>query len=76
MSTSHLWQLAETHALFDWSVVGLHMSLTLEGPKLQLLVEVSLDKLDEAIKRSARAGGLRCWALRRRAGTSWEAVGC
>jgi len=22
MGTSHLWQLAETHALFGWSVVG------------------------------------------------------
>jgi hypothetical protein len=39
MTTSHLWQLAETHALFGWSVVGLHMSLTLEGPKLAVIVD-------------------------------------
>jgi len=53
MSTSHLWQLAETHALFDWSVGGLRMTLTLEGPKLQVMVEAPLKKLDEAIRRSA-----------------------
>jgi hypothetical protein len=39
MTTSHLWQLAETHALFGWSVVGLRMTLTLEGPKLVVLAE-------------------------------------
>ena len=43
MSTSHLWQLAETHALFDWSkVVDLRMNLTLEGPKLAVEVEAPL----------------------------------
>ncbi len=38
--TSHLWQLAETHALFGWSkIVELRMTLTLEGPKLAVAVE-------------------------------------
>ncbi len=59
MSTSHLWQLAETRALFDWSVGGLRMSLTLEGPKLQVDVEAPLERLDEAIRRSAEGGWLR-----------------
>ena len=58
MSTSHLWQLAETRALFGWSVVGLRMTLTLEGPKLQVIVEAPLEKLDEAIKKSAEGGWL------------------
>jgi hypothetical protein len=59
MGTSHLWQLAETHALFGWSrVVGLSMSLTLEGPKLMVEVEAPLEKLDEAIKKSAESGWL------------------
>jgi hypothetical protein len=39
MTTSRLWQMAETHALFGWSVVGLRMTLTLEGPKLVVLAE-------------------------------------
>jgi hypothetical protein len=59
MSTSHLWQLAETHALFDWSIVGLRMSLTLEGPKLAVIVEAPLGNLDEVIKRSAEGGWLK-----------------
>ena len=59
MSTSYLWQLAETHALFGWSVVGLRMTLTLEGPKLQVVVEAPLEKLDEAIKKSAESGWLK-----------------
>ncbi|NAZ32831.1 MAG: hypothetical protein GU356_00815 [Pyrobaculum sp.] len=59
MTTSHLWQFAETHALFDWSrVVGLRMSLTLEGPKLQVVVEAPLERLDEAIRISAERGWL------------------
>jgi hypothetical protein len=59
MSTSHLWQLAETKALFDWSrVIGLRMTLTLEGPKLQVVVEAPLEKLDEAIRKSAEGGWL------------------
>ena len=59
MGTSHLWQLAETHALFGWSVVGLRMTLTLEGPKLMVDVEAPLERLDEAISRSARNGWLK-----------------
>ncbi len=40
MSTSHLWQLAETKAVFGWSkVVGLRMTLTLEEPKLAVIVD-------------------------------------
>jgi len=54
MTTSHLWQLAETHALLDWSrVVGLRMNLTLEGPKLAVEVEAPLENLDDAIRISA-----------------------
>jgi hypothetical protein len=60
MTTSHLWQMAETHALFDWSrIVGLRMTLTLEEPKLQVIVEAPLDRLDEAIRRSVEGGWLR-----------------
>ncbi len=72
MSTSHLWQLAETQALFDWSkVVGLRMTLTLEGPKLVVMVEAPLDKLDEAIKRSAEGGWLKMLGVETR---SWEGL--
>jgi hypothetical protein len=59
MTTSHLWQLAETRALFDWSVVGLRTTLTLEGPKSQVIVEAPLDRIDEAIRRSVEGGWLR-----------------
>jgi len=60
MPTSHMWQLAETHALFNWSrVVGLRMTLTLEGPKLVVMVEAPLDKLDEAIRISAEREWLK-----------------
>jgi hypothetical protein len=60
MGTSHLWQLAETHALFGWSkVVGLRMTLTLEKPKLQVIVEAPLKHLDEAIRKSAEDGWLK-----------------
>jgi hypothetical protein len=68
MATTHQWQLAETHALFGWSVGGLRMTLTLEGPKLQVVVEVPLKKLDETIRKAHRAGGSTSWASRRRAG--------
>ncbi len=82
MTTSHLWQLAETHALFGWSVVGLYMSLTLEGPKLQPLVEVPLDELDEAVRKSAEGGWLKTlgikaesWdGLKRWVAENWDAV--
>jgi len=60
MSTSHLWQLAETHALFDWSDVTIRrVGLTLEGPKPYFEVYTSLDKLDEAIRISAEVGWLK-----------------
>jgi hypothetical protein len=59
MGTSHLWQLAETHALFGWSIVGLRMTLTLEGPKLMVLAEAPLENLDEAVRTSTRDGWLR-----------------
>ncbi len=69
MSTSHLWQLAETHALFDWSVVGLRVSLTLEGPKLMVTVEAPLDKLNEAIRRSSEGGWLKMLGIKTE---SWD----
>ncbi len=60
MTTSHLWQLAETHALFDWSdIVVFRVNLTLEGPKPQFRAHTSLEKLDDAIKKSAEGGWLR-----------------
>jgi hypothetical protein len=60
MGTSHLWQLAETHALFGWSGVAVfRVSLTLEGPKPQFHARTSLEKLDEAIRRSAEGGWLK-----------------
>jgi hypothetical protein len=71
MTTSHLWQLAETHALFGWSVVGLRMTLTLEGPKLVVLAEAPLEKLDEAIRRSARNGWLKMLGIK---AESWEGL--
>ena len=71
MGTSHLWQLAETHALFGWSVVGLRMTLTLEGPKLVVLAEAPLEKLDEAIRRSARNGWLKMLGIK---AESWEGL--
>ncbi len=70
MSTSHLWQLAETHALFGWSYVVVRgVSLTLEGPKLQFHARTSLDKLDEVIRRSAEGGWLKMLGVEAR---SWE----
>jgi len=59
ISTSHLWQLAETQALFDWSNVAVDsVSLTLEGPKPKFYAYAPLDSLDEAIRRSAEGGWL------------------
>ncbi len=70
MSTSHLWQLAETQALFDWSYVAvLGVSLTLEGPKPRFLARTSLEKLDKAIKFSAEYGWLKILAIKAK---SWE----
>jgi len=72
MTTSHLWQLAETHALFGWSrVVGLRMNLTLEGPKLVVDVEAPLEELDEAIRRSAEGGWLKTLGIR---AESWDGL--
>jgi len=60
MGTSHLWQLAETHALFGWSDITVpRVGLTLEGPKPRFHARTSLGKLDEAIKRSAEGGWLK-----------------
>ncbi len=59
MGTSHLWQLAETYALFGWSVVVLRTTLTLEGPKLAVEVEALLENLDDAIRISAEGGWLK-----------------
>ena len=59
MSTSYLWQLAETQALFDWSNLTVRgVGLTLEGPKPQFHAHTSLEKLDEVIRRSAEGGWL------------------
>ncbi len=70
--TSHLWQMAETHALFDWSrVVGLRMNLTLEGPKLQVIVDAPLKNLDEAIKKSAEGGWLKMLGIK---AESWDGL--
>jgi hypothetical protein len=83
MTTSHLWQLAETHALFGWSDVEvLRVGLTLEGPKPQFQVRTSLEKLDEAIKRSAEGGWLKMlgveaesWdGLKRWVAENWDVV--
>ncbi len=71
MSTSHPWQLAETHPLFGWSVVGLRMNLTLEGPKLAVTVEAPLEKLNEAIKKSAEDGWLKMLGIK---AESWEGL--
>jgi len=83
MATSHLWQLAETYALFGWSDVTVpRVSLTLEGPKPQFRAHTSLEKLDEAIKRSAEGGWLKMlgveaesWDdLKRWIASSWDEV--
>ncbi len=60
MATSHLWQLAGTHALFGWSDIAVFgVGLTLEGPKPRFRARTSLEKLDEAIRRSAESGWLK-----------------
>ncbi|PLC65613.1 hypothetical protein B7L68_03555 [Thermoproteus sp. CP80] len=83
MSTSHLWQLAETHALFGWSRVAVPgVSLTLEGPKPQFHAYTSLESLDEAVRRSAEGGWLkrlgieaRSWdELKRQVAERWDGV--
>jgi hypothetical protein len=70
MSTSHLWQLAETHALFDWSdITVLGVNLTLEGPKPQFYARTSLDKLDKAIRKSAESWWLKMLGIKAK---SWK----
>ncbi len=60
MDTSHLWQLAETHALFDWPYIAVPgVNLTLEGPKPQFRAGTTLVELDMAIKKSAEYGWLK-----------------
>jgi len=72
MTTSHLWQLAETHALFGWSnIVVSRVNLTLEGPKPQFDVYTSLDKLDDAIKKSAEGGWLKMLGIK---AESWDGL--
>ncbi len=72
MATSHLWQLAETHALFGWSdVTVLGVGLTLEGPKPQFQARTSLEKLDEAIRRSAEGGWLKMLGIK---AESWDGL--
>ena len=59
MGTPHLWQFAETKALFDWSYIAvLGVGLTLEGPKPQFDAQTSLKNLDNAIRISAEGGWL------------------
>jgi hypothetical protein len=83
MGTSHLWQFAETHALFGWSkIVELRMTLTLEGPKLAVTVKTPLERLDKAIRESAEGGWLKmlginagsCDGLRRWVVENWDFV--
>jgi hypothetical protein len=70
MDTSHLWQLAETHALFNWSDIAVrNVNLTLEGPKPQFQARTSLEKLDEAIRRSAEGGWLKMLGIKAK---SWK----
>jgi hypothetical protein len=72
MATSHLWQLAETQALFDWSYVTVHgVGLTLEGPKPQFYAHTSHEKLDETIRRSAEGGWLKMMGVE---AESWDGL--
>jgi hypothetical protein len=72
MTTSHLWQLAETHALFDWSNVTVYgVSLTLEGPKPLFQARASLEKLDDMIRKSAEGGWLKMLGIK---AESWEGL--
>jgi hypothetical protein len=72
MTTSHLWQVAETKVLFGWfGKVGLRVGLTLEGPKLQVIVEAPLENLDKAIKRSAEDGWLKTLGIK---AESWDGL--
>jgi hypothetical protein len=64
--------LAETHALFNWSNITVRgVDLTLEGPKPQFRAHTSLEKLDEAIRRSAEGGWLKMLGVE---AESWEGL--
>jgi len=72
MGTSHLWQLAETHALFDWSDIAVfRVNLTLEGPKLHFYAYTSLERFDETIRGSAEGGWLKMLGVR---AESWDGL--
>jgi len=72
MTTSYLWQLAETHALFDWTYIAMRgVNLTLEGPKPQFYAHTSHEKLDEAIRRSAEGGWLKILGVETK---SWDGL--
>ena len=72
MTTSHLWQLAETKVLFGWSYFTvLGVGLTLEGPKPQFYAYAPLDSLDEAIRRSAESGWLKMPGIK---AESWDGL--
>ncbi len=72
MTTSHLWQLAETHALFGWSDIAVfHVGLTLEGPKPQFDAYTSLGELNETIRRSAEDGWLKMLGIK---AESWDGL--
>jgi hypothetical protein len=49
----------------------LRVSLTLEGPKPQFQARASLDKLDEAIKKSAEYGWLKMLDIK---AESWDGL--
>ncbi|MFP3266817.1 MAG: hypothetical protein RXQ56_05095, partial [Thermoproteus sp.] len=71
MTSSHFWQVAETKVLFGWSdAVGLRVGLTLEGPRLQLLVHAPSTSSTGPLGGALRADGSASWALRRGAGMS------
>lgn len=72
MTTSHLWQLAETKVLFGWSYFTvLGVGLTLEGPKPQFYAYAPLDSLDEVIRRSAEGGWLKMLGVK---AESWDGL--
>jgi hypothetical protein len=72
MGTTHLWQLAETHALFGWPYISvLGVGLTLEGPKPQFHARTSLEKLDDTIRRGAEDGWLKMLGIK---AESWEGL--
>jgi hypothetical protein len=72
MGTTHLWQLAETHALFDWSYVTMYgVGLTLEGPKPQFYAHTSLEKFNNTIRRSAEDGWLKMLGIK---AESWDGL--